>query len=217
MNWIGPIAAVFLFLCCCVCICCWSRRNKAKGIRKSSLPTNPVSIVHVHRKDNYEHMNIVKAEEPVTQNSAGYNKTNTVAELVDYNPENVAPSAPLQPDDMQPSVPMEQDENIGMNTNNGEEFMDGRFDNKSYEAEGHHGINDNEKYEEVKRFFYSKLSNSMMVQDMNRYFEMFKRNGFDTMDTIKTLTNQDLIDIGVDKLGHRKIILAQLQLKETNY
>ena len=49
-----------------------------------------------------------------------------------------------------------------------------------------------------------------------QYFDLFMKEGFDDMDTIEnTLTNDDLIDIGIKKRGHRnKIILFVKRLKE---
>eukprot|EP01084_Bolivina_argentea_P309252 534920_1 len=43
------------------------------------------------------------------------------------------------------------------------------------------------------------------------YFDLFVENGFDKMEYIVYITEQDLIQIGINKLGHRKHILRQIQ------
>ena len=43
------------------------------------------------------------------------------------------------------------------------------------------------------------------------YLELFTKNGFDKKDVIKTMTDDDLKSIGIDKLGHRRKILMKIQ------
>ena len=44
------------------------------------------------------------------------------------------------------------------------------------------------------------------------YYQLFIRNGFDTMELVKTLTDDDLRnEIGISKLGHRRKILMECQ------
>eukprot|EP01084_Bolivina_argentea_P255542 429839_1 len=42
------------------------------------------------------------------------------------------------------------------------------------------------------------------------YFHVFVQNGFDSMELIKTLSDQDLKEIGVDKMGHRRKIKIEI-------
>ena len=70
------------------------------------------------------------------------------------------------------------------------------------------GMDNNDKHGDVKRFFY----NNVCIEDYNdRYIGLMIENGFDSLDIIKTLTIQDLVDIGVDKLGHRKKIINEIR------
>ncbi len=50
-----------------------------------------------------------------------------------------------------------------------------------------------------------------MEEDKNKYVNLFILNGFDSLEIIQTLNNEDLIDIGLNKLGHRKMILSKIQ------
>jgi len=63
---------------------------------------------------------------------------------------------------------------------------------------------------EVRDFFYNKvrLGNH---EHMDKYIALFIQNGYDTLAIIQTVTEQDLIDIGVDLMGHRKKILVEIQ------
>eukprot|EP01083_Nonionella_stella_P279862 951946_1 len=44
-----------------------------------------------------------------------------------------------------------------------------------------------------------------------KYFKLFIVNGFDALEIVKTISYQDLLDIGVSKLSHRKVILSKAQ------
>ena len=43
------------------------------------------------------------------------------------------------------------------------------------------------------------------------YLNKFIENGFDNLQAIKLLTDHDLISIGTDKLGHRKLMIRAIQ------
>ena len=49
---------------------------------------------------------------------------------------------------------------------------------------------------------------------LNEYLDMFINDGWDDMDVISTLTDQDLIDIGISKKGHRRKIIKSLSRME---
>ena len=44
----------------------------------------------------------------------------------------------------------------------------------------------------------------------NNYYDTFIEHGFDDMRFLKDVTNEDLKEIGIDKLGHRKRLLKCL-------
>ena len=44
--------------------------------------------------------------------------------------------------------------------------------------------------------------------ELPQYYDSFIENGFDKMKVIKYMTKQDLKEIGIEKLGHQKLILA---------
>ena len=43
------------------------------------------------------------------------------------------------------------------------------------------------------------------------YYELFVNQGLDSMDLVQTLSDEELIQIGIHRLGHRKKILMALQ------
>ncbi len=45
---------------------------------------------------------------------------------------------------------------------------------------------------------------------VDEYYELFIQNGIDHIDVIKTITIDDLKAIGVNKLGHRNRMMAQI-------
>eukprot|EP01083_Nonionella_stella_P174389 604371_1 len=65
------------------------------------------------------------------------------------------------------------------------------------------------RYSGLKQFFedMTALTEEIKVE----YFKLFVLNGFDTLEIVQTVSHQDLLDIGVTKLGHRKIILLKAQ------
>eukprot|EP01083_Nonionella_stella_P184304 668682_1 len=69
-------------------------------------------------------------------------------------------------------------------------------------------LND-ERYSDIKQFFEDM---SVLEEDAKvKYFKLFIVNGFDALEIVKTISYQDLLDIGVSKLSHRKIILSKAQ------
>eukprot|EP01084_Bolivina_argentea_P022808 42420_1 len=64
------------------------------------------------------------------------------------------------------------------------------------------------KYPQIKDFFDS--ISSLCQDDKNKYFKLFIENGFCTIDCIKSITNHDLMDIGIDILAHRENILGAI-------
>eukprot|EP01083_Nonionella_stella_P012164 34527_1 len=61
------------------------------------------------------------------------------------------------------------------------------------------------KYSSIKAWLYSV--DGLDDDDKEIYFNLFVENGFDSFVTIKALTMDDLLQIGVHKLGHRKVIM----------
>ena len=64
-------------------------------------------------------------------------------------------------------------------------------------------------YEEVKKWFDDKLRK--LLDARHEYCQLFIDNGFENLSIIKEMNDQDLRDIGITKLGHRKQILRQIQ------
>jgi hypothetical protein len=50
----------------------------------------------------------------------------------------------------------------------------------------------------------------MKPLNMEIYFNNFIENGFEHISLLKNINDEDLIDIGIQKLGHRKLILKQI-------
>eukprot|EP00485_Elphidium_margaritaceum_P022665 CAMPEP_0202715886 /NCGR_PEP_ID=MMETSP1385-20130828/95150_1 /ASSEMBLY_ACC=CAM_ASM_000861 /TAXON_ID=933848 /ORGANISM="Elphidium margaritaceum" /LENGTH=81 /DNA_ID=CAMNT_0049377367 /DNA_START=1 /DNA_END=246 /DNA_ORIENTATION=- len=64
-------------------------------------------------------------------------------------------------------------------------------------------------HDDVMRWFDTKLKSLLTAR--HTYCRMFIENGFENMAVIKTMTDRDLFDIGITKLGHRKQILSEIQ------
>eukprot|EP01084_Bolivina_argentea_P074231 134695_1 len=65
------------------------------------------------------------------------------------------------------------------------------------------------EYDSVKQWFFESVA---IPQDYKEiYYNKLIQNGFDNFVVIKYIDNQDLMDIGVNKLGHRKTILIATQ------
>ena len=84
-----------------------------------------------------------------------------------------------------------------------------RMETNALEGNGTGNVsNKHDKYGDIKSFFYDNVC----IEDYNdKYIGLMIENGFDSLDIIKTLENQDLVDIGVDKLDHRKKIMIEIQ------
>ena len=77
--------------------------------------------------------------------------------------------------------------------------------------EGEEGMRD--KHLAIKQWFENSVDG---IEDDDKliYFDKFISNGFDNLIAIKEMTMDDLKEIGVDLLGHRKTInyaIRQLQ------
>ena len=48
------------------------------------------------------------------------------------------------------------------------------------------------------------------IKYFDEYYHCFVDNGFDTERVIKTMTDDDLRDIGVNKMGHRRILMEEI-------
>ena len=51
---------------------------------------------------------------------------------------------------------------------------------------------------------------------LEEYFEMFERNGFDSLDAIKLVTMEVLNMIGIDKIGHKMVLLRHIAKLNVN-
>ncbi len=49
------------------------------------------------------------------------------------------------------------------------------------------------------------------IKESEEYFNLLIENGFEKMSLIKTITENDLIQIGISKIGHRRAILLAIQ------
>eukprot|EP01084_Bolivina_argentea_P161141 280542_1 len=160
----------------------------------------------------------LKAAQTVQNNDAINVKTTEIIKETkgarfEYN--NVAASAPVigkydetdggqfEYNDMKACVPVNEDdelpkyEQVKNDTENGEECMEGLKD----------------KHLIVKQWF-EKSVDGIDDEDKLLYFDRFVENGFDNLIGIKEMTMDDLKEIGIDLLGHRKTIfyaIRQLQ------
>lgn len=67
---------------------------------------------------------------------------------------------------------------------------------------------------EMERWFETEL-NFYNKSDGDKYLKLFMQNGFDSMEIIADMNEEDLVEMGITKRGHRKYILQkviQLQL-----
>eukprot|EP01084_Bolivina_argentea_P229384 387174_1 len=70
-------------------------------------------------------------------------------------------------------------------------------------------VSNDAQYSDVKQFFEGI---SVLEEEVKlKYFKLFILNGFDGLEIVQTVSHQDLLDIGVIKLGHRKMILSKAQ------
>ena len=61
-----------------------------------------------------------------------------------------------------------------------------------------------ERGQEVKEFL-----NGIEPFYVDQYFQLLVDNGFDTMDLLSTLSDEDLEKVGVSMMGHRRRILME--------
>ena len=61
-----------------------------------------------------------------------------------------------------------------------------------------------EETERIKQWFQDEVD---IMDENEKYFQLFLDNGFDKISNIKRIDASDLEAIGIDKLGHRKAIL----------
>jgi hypothetical protein len=45
---------------------------------------------------------------------------------------------------------------------------------------------------------------------MEKYWDLFQKNGFDLFAAVAEMNNDHLIEIGVDALGHRVVLLKRI-------
>ena len=62
---------------------------------------------------------------------------------------------------------------------------------------------------EVKRWLKEEVK-------MEQYCDLFVKNGYDDMETVLEMNDNELIEIGIDKKGHRKKILIYIEKKKNN-
>eukprot|EP01084_Bolivina_argentea_P017202 32130_1 len=63
-------------------------------------------------------------------------------------------------------------------------------------------------YTNIKNWFHNHVG----LNEYNElYLELFIKNGFDQLKLIRNMTKQDMIQIGIDKLGHQKQILLAIE------
>ena len=67
------------------------------------------------------------------------------------------------------------------------------------------GVNE---HNEVAEWFNDKIPLKTYTKI---YLDKFIENGFDNMRSIKLLTDNDLKEIGINKLGHRKLIIKAVR------
>ena len=76
---------------------------------------------------------------------------------------------------------------------------------------------DKNENQEVRDINGIRLYNGLIIKyhwddEYNEiYFNKFIENVFDNLDSVKLLTDNDLKEIGINKLGHRKLILKAIQ------
>lgn len=67
-----------------------------------------------------------------------------------------------------------------------------------------HGINDDDGVTEEIRLWLT------VTMKMPQYLPLFIRNGYDDMEIVREMTDSELSQIGIDKIGHRKKMLKYL-------
>eukprot|EP01084_Bolivina_argentea_P103803 185911_1 len=166
---------------------------------QASLPSGWSAVTDTDGRIYYQNYITKQSQwkKPTAETEPGslYHVTSTVDGIGNSVQVSIPPSAP-------PSAPeLETEEGQGTNI---KKMMTGG-DNVN---NGQLTMSNNNKYKDIKMFF----EDVKIVQDFkSTYIQLFIENGFDTLESIKTVSNQDLICIGMDKIGHRKMVLSQAQ------
>eukprot|EP01084_Bolivina_argentea_P161339 280877_1 len=186
------IGVILWFILCCCCIYKnggFTSYEKSKDIEMKQPVETELNVVNDENNDD----ELNKYETPNEQ----------------FKREMVAPSAPIMMNDendkIQEMLPDydQVDNQVGdvyEQTANmeGETQMDSNME----------GQNNGSKYNALRQWF----QNEVKLDEFNEeYFHCFVDNGFEKFGNIKTMTDQDLIDIGISKLGHRKAIFRAIQ------
>eukprot|EP01084_Bolivina_argentea_P253855 426577_1 len=174
-------------------------KTKSKSIRTAN-------VYHASREKNENIINISN------------NKPTVGLQPMEYK--NIDPSAPIltMDDDkkqeietkgsfpkyknIEPLVPNYVD-NVDMDVN--DQYNKQLISDIAGEGEGQ--IND--KYKPIKEWLYNALDGDM--DDVDQYLPLLIDNGFDSLSILKTVTNDELLNIGITKLGHRKKLLFCVQ------
>ena len=80
-------------------------------------------------------------------------------------------------------------------------------DMKMNESEGLNERRDDAVNEQQVQRWFPSLGNTYY----NDYYRMFIDNGFDEMNLIVTMNDNELQQIGINKIGHRKKILLEIE------
>mmetsp|Transcript_13095 Transcript_13095/g.19831 ORF Transcript_13095/g.19831 Transcript_13095/m.19831 type:complete len:558 (-) Transcript_13095:160-1833(-) len=56
-----------------------------------------------------------------------------------------------------------------------------------------------------------KIQQWLQGMKLSHYFELFMQHGFDDVDAIADITKEDLVQMGIDKIGHHRKILKNVQ------
>eukprot|EP00483_Globobulimina_turgida_P011960 UN11982 len=108
---------------------------------------------------------------------------------------NVAPTAPIH-SETEATEPGRM-----INNNNDTNNVDGECDDMDEGAIT--------EYCDIEQWFNDDIDlQDLSENDKNSYFNVLVQNGFDKISIIKKVSNNDLIEIGINKLGHRKLILS---------
>eukprot|EP01083_Nonionella_stella_P036066 98422_1 len=59
-----------------------------------------------------------------------------------------------------------------------------------------------------KLWFYSNVEEAFSTEETDKYYTVLVDNGFDNFKAIKDITHDELNQIGITKLGHRKVVIS---------
>eukprot|EP01083_Nonionella_stella_P282652 961806_1 len=173
-----------------------SNESSAQLNEEDPLPSGWVKLF---TKDNrvYYQNNVTKETQwtmPSTMTESKDNGTSTADGTNTFVQIVIAPSAP---EDM---IQIEEEGVCGNPAMDTSGFIDN--------DKGNGSVLSDDKCFDVKQFFEGV---HVLQEDKVKYFKLFIVNGFDALEIVKTISYQDLLDIGVSKLSHRKIILSKAQ------